>query len=171
MFVRCCESDDLCCAGISSSASAWCGVVDVEVAGLFEVWREADAQESLFPASVDDVVWVDGEERFEDLAVFDADCSALFDDVEEVVVGGWGTMSSGLRRPDSTKTSRRWAFAVVIVVIADVAAAVIATARKVRRCRRVGFGRFWGFVFGVLLVLPVIRAVSPGSDGFVMVRG
>lgn len=79
-------------------------------------------------------------------------------------------MSSGLRRPESTKTSRRCAFAVV-VVIAGVAAAAIATARRVRRCRRVGFGRFWGFVFGVLLVLPVIRAVSPGSDGFVMVRG
>lgn len=79
-------------------------------------------------------------------------------------------MSSGLRRPESTKTSRRWALAVV-VVIADVAAAAIATARKVRRDRRVVLGRFWGLVFGVLLVLPVIRAVSPGSDGFVMVRG
>lgn len=92
MFVRCCESDDLCCAGVSASSSAWCGVVDVEVAGFQEVWREADAQEALFPASVGDVVWVDGEERFlEDLAVFDdADGSALFDDVEEVVLGGVG---------------------------------------------------------------------------------
>lgn len=90
MFIRCSESDDLCCAGISASSSAWCGVVDVEVSGLFEVRREADTQESLFPSSVGDVVWVDGEERFiEDLAVLDdADGSALFDDVEEVVVRG-----------------------------------------------------------------------------------